>query len=174
MVVNSLLYHLVKNHCLSLARPALSEEAEGEKVFATSDDELLDYLADLQRRLGRQPTTNNIDRDDEFSSRIFERFGSFSDAIDQLRDQECAGQFFAGSDEKGTVTEYIVVGESLYRGFNAHFLPVDRGVDIVALKGGKIFNIQRSDCAIATNELGNKRNFSPTKPFVVFQIRCWA
>jgi len=42
----------------------------------------------------------------------------------------------------GKAGEYIVAGELLFRGFNATILPVDVGIDIMAEKKNKIFNIQ--------------------------------
>jgi len=42
----------------------------------------------------------------------------------------------------GKAGEYIVAGELLFRGFNSTILPVDIGLDIVAEKEGRIFNIQ--------------------------------
>jgi len=112
------------------------------KAMATSDDELLDYLTDLQRRLQKEPTIADIDRDGKFSHRVFKRFGSLRDALWQLKERERNRQLLAGKDEKGVAAEYLVVAELLHRGFNANFLPVDRGIDIVALKEGKTFSIQ--------------------------------
>ena len=42
----------------------------------------------------------------------------------------------------------------LYRGFNANVLPVDRGIDIVALKEGKTFSIQVKDVSFENDESG--------------------
>jgi SMC interacting uncharacterized protein involved in chromosome segregation len=59
------------------------------KSMATSDDELLDYLDDLQRRLGQRPTYLDIDRGGRFSQRIFTgRFGSLENALSQLRERQ--------------------------------------------------------------------------------------
>jgi hypothetical protein len=58
------------------------------RSMATSDEELLDYLDDLQRRLGQRPTYLDIDREGRFSQRIFfSRFGSLENALSQLKDR---------------------------------------------------------------------------------------
>jgi hypothetical protein len=36
----------------------------------------------------------------------------------------------------------LVVSELLFRGYNASIMPVDEGIDITAIKGDKLFNIQ--------------------------------
>jgi hypothetical protein len=58
------------------------------RSMATSDEELLDYLDDLQRRLGQRPTYLDIDREGRFSQRIFfSRFGSLDGALVQLKER---------------------------------------------------------------------------------------
>lgn len=42
----------------------------------------------------------------------------------------------------GKAGEHLVVSELLFQGFNASIMPVDEGVDVVATKDNKIFNIQ--------------------------------
>jgi len=136
------IYKLFGGYASALEAAGL-ESSKLAKSMDTTDDELLDYLADLWRRLGREPRVADIDRDDEFSPRIFEtRFGTVKDAIFALRERERERQFEAGRDYKGIAAEFLVVSELLYKGFNANLLPVDRGMDIVALKNEKTFIIQ--------------------------------
>jgi len=42
----------------------------------------------------------------------------------------------------GKAGEHLVVSELLFRGFNASIMNVDEGLDIVATKGDRLFNIQ--------------------------------
>jgi len=56
----------------------------------------------------------------------------------------------------GKAGEYIVAGELLFRGFNATILPVDVGIDIMAEKKNKIFNIQVK----TSNSKNSRYNFN--------------
>ena len=42
----------------------------------------------------------------------------------------------------GRAGEHLVVSELLFRGYNASIMTVDEGIDITAIKGDKLFNIQ--------------------------------
>lgn len=42
----------------------------------------------------------------------------------------------------GKAGEHLVVSELLFRGYNASIMSVDEGIDIVATKGNRLFNIQ--------------------------------
>ena len=42
----------------------------------------------------------------------------------------------------GKAGEYLVTSELLFRGYNASIMSVDEGIDIVAIKDGRLFNVQ--------------------------------
>jgi len=149
----------IRKHFKTLASALEAAGLQPSKLaiaMATSNDELLDYLADLQRRLHRQPTGADIDRDGRFSRVIFrKRFGSMQEALRRLKDRTLDQQLSAGRFEAGPAAEYLVVAELLYRGFNANRLPVDTGIDIIALKGNKAFNIQVKNISFKEGKPGN-------------------
>ncbi|MEM2139695.1 winged helix-turn-helix domain-containing protein [Nitrososphaera sp.] len=78
----------------------------------------------------------------------------------------------------GKAGEHLVVSELLFQGFNASIMPVDEGVDVVATKDDKIFNIQVktsnenkfnsyvADMTISSFEKHNKSN-----SFTIFVLR---
>jgi hypothetical protein len=64
----------VRKHFRTMASAMEAAGLQPSKLarsMATSDEELLDYLDDLQRRLGQRPTYLDIDREGRFSQRIF-------------------------------------------------------------------------------------------------------
>lgn len=148
----------IRKHFINLAsalEAAGLQPSKLAKAMATSDDELLDYLADLERQLGRKPTTTDVDRDGNFSQAIFRnRFGSVPEAVRRLRDRARVQQLSSGRLATGAAAEYLVVSELLYRGFNANFLPVDTGIDIVALRGDRAFNIQVKNVSLEKGKSG--------------------
>lgn len=52
-----------------------------EKAMSTSEDDLLQHIRDLQKKLRRPPTIIDLRREGKFSDKIYEtRFGSFPEA----------------------------------------------------------------------------------------------
>lgn len=67
------------------------------------------------------------------------------DAESEERDEEievARTRFDAATQFIGKAGEYMVVGELLFRGYNASIMSVDIGQDIVATKDNKLFDIQ--------------------------------
>jgi uncharacterized protein (TIGR02391 family) len=59
------------------------------RSMAATDDDLLDYLADLQNRLGRPPRIVDLDRDGKYGQRVFyARFGSPREALARLKERK--------------------------------------------------------------------------------------
>jgi len=58
------------------------------------------------------------------------------------KEQEVESEETTQSQYIGTAGEYRVVSELLFRGYNASIMSVDEGLDIVATKDNKLFNIQ--------------------------------
>lgn len=67
---------------------------------------------------------------------------------EQKREEKIEKEEIERSDETtqsqyiGSAGEHLVVSELLFRGFNASTMSVDEGLDIVATKENKLFNIQ--------------------------------
>jgi len=124
-------------HLASALEAAGLQPSKLAKSMATSNDELLDYLDDLQRRLGRRPIELDIDREGRFSHGIFSsRFGSLDGALAQLKERGVpveehprvqprsreelrfvhTSPYFAGSEYGATVTSIRdTIGEMLRR-----------------------------------------------------------
>lgn len=128
-------------------------------------EDLLNYLKDLRNILGHNPTMYDIYRDKEiykkysdekFSWGIFKtRFNGFRNALTQIDD----GKVIKGGSDKGNKTqdfkpyqntnrfygegaELHVTAELLYHEFQAANIPVDEGLDILAVKNNKTFYFQ--------------------------------
>lgn len=54
----------------------------------------------------------------------------------QLESERITAQYIGRADE------HLIVSELLFRGFNASIMSVDEGLDVTAVKGEKLFNIQ--------------------------------
>ena len=61
--------------------------------------------------------------------------------IEQIIDEE-ESLLTSESRYVGKAGEYRVVSELIFRGYNANIISVDDGIDIVATKNDKLFNIQ--------------------------------
>ena len=76
---------------------------------ATTKNDLLDYLDDLQRRLGRRPMIRDIATDGRFTARLFSiRFGSWKDALLQLKERQVPVE-----ERPGLPEQSILIGEDL-------------------------------------------------------------
>lgn len=156
--VKGLEYHL-RVHFTGLAN-ALKEAGLQPTPLAekmnTSDQELLDYILKLSKKIGKRPTVFDLRRDGKYSEVIFnKRFGAsgiqkaHTLAINEIKTQPT-------KEEKeiplkdfpnkplfwGRAGETYIVAELMYRGFNASLLPVDLGVDVIAIKDSKTFYFQ--------------------------------
>jgi len=58
------------------------------------------------------------------------------------KEKEIESEETTQSQYIGTAGEHLVVSELLFRGYNASTMSVDEGLDIVATKDNKLFNIQ--------------------------------
>lgn len=151
------------------------------KKMNVTNEELLKYLKKLRSELGHKPTTLDITRDkkvykefadDKFSPHIFKtRFQGFRNALKQLDNLQNAvnsqivdasGQtaekdnpeFFQNKPRfYGKAAELHVTAELLYHGFQAANIPIDEGLDILAIKSNKTFYFQ-----VKHRDLGNNNN----------------
>jgi len=158
-------------------REAGLKPTELAEKMSVTDDELLDYLKDLRRK-GKKPTTMDIARDGKFSWKIFKtRFGSLREAVRQLeREQnvntnkqnnehklttsQAVGES-DGFDKKrhyGRAAELHVTAELIYHGFQAGNIPIDEGLDILAVKNNKTYYFQ-----VKHKDLGNNQSVKITK-----------
>ncbi len=136
------------------------------KKMATTDKELIDYIFNLGKKIGKQPTIFDVRRDGVFSEVIFnKRFGKFGirkayelskkesklEIINQNKDNQGSNDYEKVEYLKdfpnkplfwGRAGETYIVAELMYRGYNASILPVDLGVDVMAIKDGKTFFFQ--------------------------------
>lgn len=154
--VNGLEYHL-RIHFAGLA-VALKEAGLEPSSLAvkmnTTNEELLNYLLNLGKKIGKRPTVFDVKRDKKFSEVIFKkRFGNIEKAyklaINESKPQtknEKGETFLEDFPYRslfwGKATELYIVAELMYRGFNSSLLPVDLGVDVLAIKDSKTFYFQ--------------------------------
>lgn len=121
--------------------------------MSVSDKELLSYLLGLGKKIGKRPTVMDIKRDGRFSEKIFKRFGNIKKAY-ELAINESKSQAIKEDKEVyledfpnrpvfwGRAAEMYIVAELMYRGYNSSLLPVDLGVDVIAIKDSKTFYFQ--------------------------------
>ncbi len=156
--VNGLEYHL-RLHFTGLAsalkEAGLQPTSLAEKM-STSDHELLKYILNLSKKIGKRPTVFDVRRDGKYSEVIFnKRFGvngiqkAYALSINEIKTQpikEDREIYFKDFPNKplfwGRAGETYIVAELMYRGFNASILPVDLGVDVTAIKDSKTFYFQ--------------------------------
>ncbi|MDO8570799.1 MAG: hypothetical protein Q7R97_04410 [Candidatus Daviesbacteria bacterium] len=135
-----------------------------------TNEELLDYLRDLKTKLKRNPKVWDFTDDNELYKKYSDykiswsiyktRFGGLREAIkliekDTIKTEEEIKVFDRNNDilEKpdflggkgrywGEAAEIHVTAELLYRGFQAANIPVDVGLDILAVKDNNTFYFQ--------------------------------
>lgn len=154
--------------------------------MSVSNEDLLKYLKDLEKDLGHTPVVWDIDHDKnlykkysdtKFSWSLYKtRFGGL------LKAKELAGVGKSGlqvtklsqpkgdseADESdyteqknrfwGQAAELHVTAELLYRGFQAANIPVDVGLDVLAVKDNKTFYFQ-----VKHKDLKNNKAINLTK-----------
>ncbi|MBU0488233.1 MAG: hypothetical protein KKA07_08490 [Bacteroidetes bacterium] len=78
---------------------------------------------------------------------------------------------------KGKAGEYAVISELLFRGYNAGMVAIDEGIDVIAFKDEKVFNIQvktrtyKSSAVSFTIDYDKHKTNSELKVFYVVVIR---
>ena len=147
------------------------------------NEDLLNYLRDLRNKLGHNPRVWDIDHDEElykkysekkFTWRIYKsRFKGLRKAIEQIEPQDINHketrldekaeienpEFFQNKNRFfGKAAELHVTAELMYRGFQAANIPVDEGLDILAVKSNKTFYFQ-----VKHKDLNNNEHISITR-----------
>lgn len=151
------LQYQVSKHFTGLAialKEAGLEPTNLAEKMGTTDKELLDYLLNLGKKLGKRPTVMDVRRDKKYSEVIFgKRFGNIRKAYEltindakpqaSREDKEIYLEDFPNKPLFwGRAAETYIVAELMYRGFNSSILPVDLGVDVMAIKDSKTFYFQ--------------------------------
>lgn len=138
--------------------------------------DLLNYLKDLQNKLGSKPRVWDIYDDKEIYKKYSEnklswtifktRFGGFTKAISLIDDKKAEiakvydkkenlddEDFFHVKNKFwGKAAELHVTAELLYHGFQAANIPVDEGLDVLAVKKNKTFYFQVKHKDLGRNE----------------------
>src|SRR3989344_589305 len=133
-----------------------------------SDEKLLDYLKDLQAKLGYPPTVWEIQHDNQLYKKYSERkiiwsiyksrfgglikakeFAGMKDSKARIYKSRTSGGDFEEGEEVlpknrywGEAAELHVLAELLYHEFQTANIPVDVGLDILAVKNNKTFYFQ--------------------------------
>jgi len=144
-----------------------------------SDESLLSYLRDLRDKLGKDPIVWDIQHDEELYKKYSEkkiswslyksRFKGFQKAK-ELMDKKDIKRYYGAQATKvveevadenednlpknrfwGEAAEIHVLAELLYRQFQAASIPVDVGLDILAVKNNKTFYFQVKHKDLTTN-----------------------
>jgi len=149
-----------------------------------SDEDLLSYLKNLQSKLGYSPKVWDIQRDEELYKKYSDekiiwslyksRFGGLIKAKEFAGMKEnkrgayktrTAGENFEEGEEVlpknrywGAAAELHVLAELLYHEFQAANIPVDVGLDILAVKNNKTFYFQ-----VKHKDLSDSRAIKLTK-----------
>lgn len=153
--------------------------------MSITNEQLLDYLKELEKTYKRKPTAWDIVHEKEiykkyserrFTWRIFKtRFGGLKNALKNLENKSGDRQkkisniaedvekenpeFFQNKSRFfGRAAELHVTAELLYHGFQAANIPVDEGLDILAVKSNKTFYFQ-----VKHKDLENNQHISITK-----------
>ncbi len=153
--------------------------------MSIKSEDLLSYLRDLRNELGHAPRVWDIEHDrkiyqkysdKKFSWKIYKtRFGGLIKARELMetkdRDTSVTGlsatkkmeiEDFEFSQEKkrfwGQAAELHVTAELLYRGFQAANIPVDVGLDILAVRKNKTYYFQ-----VKHKDLSNYKPIKLTK-----------
>ncbi|MDP3954841.1 MAG: hypothetical protein Q8Q15_00570 [bacterium] len=165
-----------------------------------TNEQLLNYLKDLKRKYNRKPKCWDFVDDKELFKKYSDyqiswtiyktRFGGLREAIkliekdevqpeekiltlDKYEDLEDMPYSLGGKNRYwGKGAELHVTAELLYRGFQAATIPVDEGLDILAVKDNNTFCFQVKHKNIATNlpvEI-TKSSFEKTGRGTVFFI----
>lgn len=159
-------YHFGRlGNALQAADLPSSKLAASMKV---TNEQLLNYLSDLRSNLRHNPSVFDIDRDEsiykkyserKFSWSIFKsRFGGLRKAIEQIETENIpinskfsktkqtetqeSNSFENRNRFFGKAAELHVTAELIYHGFQATNIPIDVGLDVLAVKNHKTFYFQ--------------------------------
>ncbi|OGK46781.1 hypothetical protein A3A93_04005 [Candidatus Roizmanbacteria bacterium RIFCSPLOWO2_01_FULL_38_12] len=167
-------------HFRTLANALKAAGLPSSKLAAamnTSNEELLQYLKDLNRELGQIPTVWHIQHDEKLYKKYSNekivwslyksRFGGLTKAR-ELAGIKDKSLFFKEAksasnqqenDENlpknrfwGEAAELHVLAELLYRKFQAANVPVDVGLDILAIKNNKTYYFQVKHKDLSNNQ----------------------
>lgn len=90
----------------ALKAAGLKSSELAEKMSVTNE-ELLEYLKQLSKKLSKQPTTMDITRDGKFSYRIFKtRFGSLAEALNKIEAKKFGNYLFLEYELKRCIDLY--------------------------------------------------------------------
>lgn len=149
--------------------------------MSIKSEDLLNYLRDLRNKLGHNPTVWDIYDDEEIYKRYSEskftwaifktRFNGLRKALEQMglkdmRDinsnnkitvsekiESIDPEFFHEKNRFfGKAAELHVTAELIYHGFQATNIPIDVGLDILAIKKNKTFYFQVKHKDLDSNE----------------------
>lgn len=149
--------------------------------MSIKSEDLLNYLRDLKNKLGHNPTVWDIQDDEKIYKKYSEnkfswsilksRFGGLRKALEQIegtykkgvsatqstlqiKEQEKENpEFFQNKNRfYGKAAELHVTAELMYRGFQAANIPVDEGLDVLAVKSNKTFYFQVKHKDLNSNE----------------------
>jgi len=159
-------YHFGRlGNALQAANLPSSKLAASMKV---TNEQLLSYLSDLRDSLTHNPSVFDIGRDEKiykkyserkFSWSIFKsRFGGLRKALEQIesvgeiknsqiipskkRKKQDSASFEHRNRFFGKAAELHVTAELIYHGFQATNIPIDVGLDVLAIKNNKTFYFQ--------------------------------
>ena len=124
--------------------------------MGTSKEQLKEYVLKLGKKLGKRPSVMDVRRDGRYSEVIFnKRFGRSGiqkahklavnenkprvdndDKVEPIKDFPYKPLFW------GKAGEIYVIAELMYRGYNSSLLPVDLGVDVMAIKDNDTYYFQ--------------------------------
>ena len=124
--------------------------------MGTSKDQLKEYILKLGKKLGKRPSVMDVRRDGKYSEVIFnKRFGKYGiQKAYKLAMNENKPKVENDNEVKpikdfpnkplfwGRAGETYVIAELMYRGYNSSLLPVDLGVDVMAIKDNDTYYFQ--------------------------------
>lgn len=167
-------------NALQAANLPSSKLAAGMKI---TNEQLLNYLIDLRDKLGRNPKVWDFADDKDIYKKYSEykiswsifktRFGGLRKAIELMeKDTSKSTKAYTVSNDKhedaepswekrrfwGEAAEIHVMAELLYRGFQAANIPVDEGLDILAVKKNRTYYFQ-----VKHKDLNNNQAIKITK-----------
>ncbi len=182
------LEYYMQYHYRGFANALKAANLPSSKLAASmriTNEELLDYLRDLKKELKRNPKVWDFTDDNELYKKYSDykiswsiyktRFGGLREAIkliekdptkidkvvkvsDETRKVTEKQEFFGKGRYWGEAAEYHVTAELLYRGFQAGNIPVDEGLDILAVKDNNTFYFQ-----VKHKDLSNSQAIKITK-----------
>ncbi|PIY94919.1 MAG: hypothetical protein COY68_00980 [Candidatus Levybacteria bacterium CG_4_10_14_0_8_um_filter_35_23] len=171
------LEYYMQFHYRGLANALKAANLPSSKLAAAmriTNEELLDYLRNLKTKLKRNPKVWDFTDDKDLYKKYSDykiswsiyktRFGGLRQAIkliekdttkkeDETKNLIEKTDFLGGKGRYwGEAAEIHVTAELLYRGFQAANIPVDEGLDILAVKDNNTFYFQVKHKDISNNQ----------------------